>query len=459
MSDPIADSAQALFDEAILTYKGQPAGTVAARGSVGLAAENYLECFVRDFFVSALVFLQQGRPEPVRNFLQAILECQPQQLHFSAGKMEPGVFPASFRVVRDKNGESLSADFGERAIGRVAPVDSAMWWVILLGIYVKQTGDRSFLQDAKVQARLGSILDLLLKDTFEIFPTLLVPDASFMIDRRMGVYGHPLEIQALFFGVLVTALECLPETGEAAAGLRGRIQKRLQALRSYVRIFYWLDLERLMEIHRFGTEEFGTGSVNMLNVFPDNIPNWVEDWLPDQGGYLVGNLGPGRMDFRMFSQGNLLAILFGLATPDQAKNILDLFEARWDNMMGAMPVKICYPAMKGLPWHIVTGSDPKNVPWSYHNGGNWPVLLWPFVAAALKAGRRDLAERACALAGPRLLTDHWPEYYDGMRGRLIGRRANLGQVWSAAGYLVARHLLKDSSLLALFPAEECDCPS
>jgi hypothetical protein len=37
-----------------------------------------------------------------------------------------------------------------------------------------------------------------------------------------------------------------------------------------------------------------------------------------------------------------------------------------------MPVKICYPAIEGHEWQIVTGCDPKNTRWSYHNGGSWP---------------------------------------------------------------------------------------
>lgn len=35
------------------------------------------------------------------------------------------------------------ADFGESAIGRVAPVDSGFWWIILLRAYTKSTGDSS----------------------------------------------------------------------------------------------------------------------------------------------------------------------------------------------------------------------------------------------------------------------------------------------------------------------------
>ena len=39
------------------------------------------------------------------------------------------------------------------------------------------------------------ILNLCLSDGFDMFPSLLVTDGSCMIDRRMGIHGHPLEIQ------------------------------------------------------------------------------------------------------------------------------------------------------------------------------------------------------------------------------------------------------------------------
>ena len=45
---------------------------------------------------------------------------------------------------------------------------------------------------------------------------------------------------------------------------------------------------------------------------------------------------------------------------------------------------------------------------------------------------------------------HWPEYYDGRRGNLLGRKAQLNQVWSATGYLFAHKLMDDPGLLDLF---------
>jgi hypothetical protein len=346
--------------------------------------------------------------------------------------------------------ERLVADFGDRAIGRVSPVDSMMWWAIVLHLHQQATGDTDLAHTDAFQRRLRLVLDLCLKASFEVFPTLLVPDGSCMIDRRMGVYGHPLEIQALFFALLRIARTLLEPTNDHRQLLE-RAAQREADLCTYVRDRYWLDRARLTEIHRFRTEEFGSTSVNALNIHPDSMPEWVTDWLPESGGYLVGNLGPGRMDFRFFALGNLLAVLFGLATEDQATALFKLYESRWEDLVGAVPAKIAYPAVRGTEWRVLTGSDPKNRAWSYHNGGSWPVLLWPFVAASLRAGRRDLAEEAFRLARRRFPADSWPEYYDGRDGRLIGRYANLDQVWSATAYLFSHHLLHRSELLDWFP--------
>ncbi|KAL2493571.1 Alkaline/neutral invertase [Forsythia ovata] len=163
---------------------------------------------------------------------------------------------------------------------------------------------------------------------------------------------------------------------------------------------------------------------------PDSLPDWVFDFMPTRGGYFIGNVSPARMDFRWFCLSNCIAILSSLATPKQASAIMDLIESRWEEFVGEMPLKICYPAMESHEWRIVTGCDPKNTGWTYHNGGSWPVLLWLLTAACIKSGRPQLARRAIELAEARLLKDHWPEYYDGKLGRYIGKQARKNQTWS-----------------------------
>lgn len=448
-TEEILKSAYELLDSAVLTYKGEPVGTAAAVDD-SVIAPNYEECFVRDFVPSALVFLCNGKPEIVRNFLRLVVSLRNQQPVMEGHERAIGLMPASFRVPSQDDEEGVpTADFGEFAIGRVAPVDSAMWWVILLRSYVLVTGDVALAHSDEFQESMRYALRLYLRESFETSPAMLVPDASFMIDRRMGVYGHPLEIQALFYGMLSTAQELLLPTPDNKQ-LLSNSKKRLQTLRSYVRIYYWLDTQRLNEIHRFGSEEFGADATNHLNIYPETIPGWIDGWLPPDSGYLVGNLGVGRIDFRVFAFGNMLSILFGLTTDEQSEQIMKLYDARWDELVGSMPLKIVYPAVDGDKWSYTTGSDPKNVPWSYHNGGSWPCLIWVFVGAALRTGRHDLARKVLSQGMERLHSDNWPEYYDGKAGSLIGRRSNLRQTWSASAVILGDQFMNSPDALAVF---------
>lgn len=54
-----------------------------------------------------------------------------------------------------------------------------------------------------MQTGIKMILKLCLADGFDMFPTLLVTDGSCMIDRRMGIHGHPLEIQVVLFLITI----------------------------------------------------------------------------------------------------------------------------------------------------------------------------------------------------------------------------------------------------------------
>lgn len=83
----------------------------------------------------------------------------------------------------------------------VVPLTSltGLWWIILLRAYGKITGDCALQERVDVQTGLKMILNLCLTDGFDMFPSLLVTDGSCMIDRRMGIHGHPLEIQVSSF--------------------------------------------------------------------------------------------------------------------------------------------------------------------------------------------------------------------------------------------------------------------
>ena len=436
-----------LLEKSIIYYQGRPVGTVAAQ-DLEMEALNYDQCFVRDFVPSALAFLIAGKTEIVRNFLEETLIFQSQEPQMDSFKPGPGLMPASFKVTSKNGQEYLTADFGEDAIARVPPVDSCLWWILLLRAYGIATGDLSLAHQSNFQEGIRLILEMCLVHRFAMYPTMLVPDGAFMIDRRLGVYGHPLEIQVLFYAVLRAAKELLLPNENNQPCLHN-LDQRLEALTYHVREYYWLDLQRLNEIYRFKGDEFGKEVANRFNIYPGSIPSWLTEWLPETGGYLAGNLGPGRMDFRFFALGNLMAIITSLASDYEAQSIMNLIEQRWQDLIGYMPMKICFPALEGVEWQIITGADPKNIPWSYHNGGNWPVLLWLLAAAAQKTGRPELSDRALDIAQRRLKEDQWPEYYDGKYGRLIGKEARKFQTWTVAGLLVAQELTANPAHLQL----------
>jgi glycogen debranching enzyme len=447
--EPLLAAAWDELERSVVFYRGEPVGTVAARDP-DVDALNYNQVFTRDFAVSAVAFLTRGETEIVRNFLTTLVELQSRDKHLDCFRPGEGLMPASFAVQKGDSEETLVPDFGEHAIARVAPVDSGFWWLILLRAYTRATGDKSLAMRAEFQRAIRLVLELCLTPRFDMYPTLLVPDGGYMIDRRMGVYGYPFDIQTLFVAALSAARELLAEDDP----LLEVVTERLGHLTYHLRRYHWLDFQRLNEIYRYKVEEYGQEIVNTLNIYPDSIPDWSMAWLPSSGGYFAGNVGPGRMDFRYFAQGNLMAIMTSLATSEQSEAMMGLLEQRWDDLVGAMPVKLCFPALEGLDWKTVTGADPKNTPWSYHNGGNWPFLLWLLAAAAIKAGRPEFAQRALDIAASRIAAQRWPEYYDGRDGRLIGKEARAFQTWSIAGFIAAQEMLAKPEQVELFTYEE-----
>jgi Alkaline and neutral invertase len=446
-ANKIETEAMAALEKSILYYQGRPVGTVAAVDDSSDAL-NYDQVFIRDFVSSALIFLIQGRTDIVRNFLEETLKLQPKDRQLNAYKPARGLIPASFKVIVQNGQESLEADFGEHAIARVTPVDSCLWWLIVLRAYVVATQDLSFAYQPQFQEGIRLIMELCLVHRFDMYPTLLVPDGACMIDRRLGIYGHPLEIQSLFFTALRAARELLICKGNQ--DLVEGIDNRLPLLRAHIRHHYWIDINRLNAIYRFKGEEYGKLAVNQFNIYADSLPYYeLDKWLPRSGGYLAGNVGPSQLDTRFFSLGNLMAVISDLASEEQSQAVMNLIEKRWEDLIGDMPMKICYPALEGDEYRIVTGCDPKNIPWSYHNAGSWPVLLWMLAASAAKTNRISIAQNAIEVAELRLLEDEWPEYYDGKKGRLIGKQARKYQTWTITGLLLAKQFLANPANISL----------
>ena len=138
------------------------------------------------------------------------------------------------------------------------------------------------------------------------------------------------------------------------------IDNRIAPLTSHIRHNYWLDLEKLNVIYRYHPEEYGEDALNQFNIYADSIPyKELSEWFPEHGGYLAGNLGPSHLDCRFFALGNLMAILSSLVMRQQGQIIMHTIEEKWEDLIGWMPMKICFPALKNRDWQLLTGCDPK----------------------------------------------------------------------------------------------------
>ena len=158
------------LEKAVVYHQGRPVGTVAALDT-GPTALNYDQIFTRDFFVSAVAFLLNDRFDIVENFLSVTAKLQSIDKSMDCFKADRGLMPASFKTIVKDGEERLLADFGEQAIGRVTPVDSSLWWLLLLRVYVKASGDLEFVAWKKIKQAIHAILDLYLVGHFEVHET------------------------------------------------------------------------------------------------------------------------------------------------------------------------------------------------------------------------------------------------------------------------------------------------
>jgi hypothetical protein len=199
MSHRILEEAQERLKQSIMTYKQMPVGTVAAKEISPKEEQlNYGHCFVRDFVPSGLAFLMKGEREIVRNFLEFTLGLQSDRLGLKEGeglfaevrrswerkellidgiRLGEGLMPASFEVT---SSQDIEPDFGQRAIGRVTPVDSGLWWIILLSVSNCQSTGGKYRFSARIPARYSINFGYLFKQAVR-------HDANH-VSARSGIY-------------------------------------------------------------------------------------------------------------------------------------------------------------------------------------------------------------------------------------------------------------------------------
>jgi hypothetical protein len=148
------------------------------------------------------------------------------------------------------------------------------------------------------------------------------------------------------------------------------------------------------------------------------------------------------------SLGNCLAILTGVADGHRREHIL-----RYMYQVGIAepyPTKAIHPPIYPAEsdWREYYRSRNLNLPHQYHNGGIWPMVGGFHVAALIRHGWQQEAERllvSLARANKQGVDQKW-EFNEWLHGE-SGHPMGFGkQAWSAAMYLYAEHAIETGQL-------------
>jgi GH15 family glucan-1,4-alpha-glucosidase len=148
----------------------------------------------------------------------------------------------------------------------------------------------------------------------------------------------------------------------------------------YTNVIYWKALQEMAEAAR----HFGLGDeTNHYAERADRVARGIQSrlWRPDLGYFAASE----SLD-QLTSSGNLLAIAWGLATPEQAESILDALLVT--GMASPVPTKVAYPS---FPRHLIAIENRLGGVANYHTDAAW---LWIGAWHVIALARSDRADEA-----------------------------------------------------------------
>jgi hypothetical protein len=134
--------------------------------------------------------------------------------------------------------------------------------------------------------------------------------------------------------------------------------------------------------------------------------------------------------------GNLLAIIFGLASPATSKRILKyLKKVQIDQ---PIPVRATVePIKKNDPlWRSYMGRHRQNLEYQYHNSGIWPFIGGFWIIALAMSGFKTESSEALERLATINKEQEW-KFSEWFKGDTYEAKGMAGQSWNAAMFLLA----------------------
>lgn len=403
-----SDRTELAYQAAISVLKNCscPAGFKAS-ADVG----GYQEVWARDSLMTALAVVQIGDAALMATAKQSLRTLTDHQT-------AAGLLP--------NNVDSTSGEADYQAC-----LDGTLWYSIALAAMVQQTDDQELLQTLYPTVERAFVwLACQDVDASGLISTQEAGDWQDQFPVRGKVlYDNVLYVKALRSAALLA--ERMQDTKQQTHYLATATQ--VQAM---IQRYFWLynaQPNTMAHIHNPTSKEYAA-------LFAVENATYV-----GQQPYFVAWRGFHQVGSWFDTLGNMLAIVTGVATEQQTKQILDYAAAV--HITEPYPAQAVYPVIEpGDPdWREYMRKGDLNLPHQYHNGGIWPFIGGWLILALVQAGRlAEAQQQLAALAELNALgrTSSWEfnEWFHGSTGQPLGKPH---QAWSAALYCLAYHSVQD----------------
>lgn len=271
-------------------------------------------------------------------------------------------------------------------------IDSTLWYLIGHHVYKQRYNDSSLLK--RYKKNIDKALNWLsCQDPGEIGILAQLPTSDWQ-DAFPHKYGHTLNTQALYYKLLTL----LNKTKEKE-------------------------------------------NLNFLVNTREDTKLWDKDFYL---AYRWKNHGKYKEQSDWFdSLGNSLAIVFGLASKEQAEKILNYIEKNKINQ--PFPLKTIDPPItkNSIYWQDYFLDCDAGTPSHYSNGGIWGYNGGFYILALIKLKMFDKAKKELEKLAKRNIEGNFPEWTDPKTGEHHGKL----QAWEAGMFILAYESLKQKKVL------------
>lgn len=396
-------------------------------------SDNYYSLWTRDAMVTTVGVVQSGDDSLIQTAHNSW-----QMLR--AAQTDRGRIPAYISLA---NPEAPEAEFG--GWGRIETLDSQMWYVIGAKHLFTESQDSVYISTDALSS-YKKALELLEYRTSERHGLVDWP-VSAGWDDQMQRRHHVLSLESLRILAYEAASDLFAAAGDVETVTS--FQKKVASLREKVQDTFWIDQDKASWLFAHATLLNGSGyfSANAQQIF-EYVSEFPTSFFTS---YLAPyEITPTHLRFDTYA--NILAILAGVATDEQATLILDYMQEK--KITEPWPVRVLDPVIQrdDADYHIFYEFG-RNKPYQYQNGAIWPHITGLYILALQKMGRQQEATAALEamrtmLAQPGHAVDAWGfnEYYHGQTGE-PGLDAHDNQAWSAGGLLYALSAVVEGTVI------------